>query len=583
MIDLKKTMLKRKSFVTPWQPEIAGVLLLAVLLLGGSCKKKLDFGYDNRLGRQPMAASSIRLVNLAGATELSIGSIPLTSFIQPDKDGYYGPDRTRGTVYFPETGRMGTTFLIPQQFVNAAGWVDSILFNSFMGLPESRPFKAKDDFNNPHDYYYVRFRPNTAALTDSFFDVPRSVSPPVDPSSFKVRLLNLSSTPDGYSVPGLFRKGPMSLAWSDGTVIPGLQHIAPASWSDYVEIPYGSYQLKVVDAAGREVQGNSSLILNPATGTLMDYYGTPGPGGRADTWLTYAPFKTFQPGGVYTIVVSMNFDCVITNGNPNGETTKTEGNTFRILADMTEPVNLTYGRVQAVNAFQGKEVSWQVNGSPLGGALAFTRQTPFERYITGNYTIKAVDKGGAVLAEKELNLQPGDNITAWLYPDNSGAPAIVLAANNLSAKYYNGNGGEDGSYSMYKDGFPFWIRFLNLCPGLNEVTFTSDNGQAFPVYSGTTANSATQHILQGKAVIQDPYAQLAINLPGQILAYASSPGVLPGDWLQQIPALQSRDFIARKALYQTPELPNREPGFYTVALVGSSPDNARIIIVKHNN
>jgi hypothetical protein len=557
-------------------------LLLLAILVSGSCKKKLDFTYDNRITRQPVAASSIRLVNLVAATDLSVNGQPLTSYIPPGKDGSYGPDQTKGTVYFPETGRLGTTFYIPQSFVNPDGWADSIVFSSFLGLPASRPYRAKDDFNHPHDYYYVRFRPNMGANVDSLFDIPRSVSPPTDPASFKVRLLNLSSTSNGYSVPGLFRKGPMSLVWSDGTMIPGLAGIAPGAYSDYVEIPFGSYQFKVLDNNGREVQANSSLVLNPATGTVMDSYGTPGPGGRSDTWLTYAPFKTFQPGGVYTIAISSSYDCVITTGNPNGETVTTEANTYRIIADISEPVNLTYGRIQAINAMPGKEVSWQVNGVALGDVLSFSQQTGYGRYVTGSNIVQALDKNGVVLASINLTLQPGDNLTAWLYADKSGAPAIVPVANNMSAIYYNDNASEDGSYSMYKDGYPFWIRFINLCPALDEVTFTTDNGQLFPVNPGTYVTSATQHILFGKAVTQDPYAQLIINAPGKVLAYASKPGVLPGDWLQQITTLKSSDFIANPGLYKSTPLPNREPGIYTVAMVGNSLSTARMIIVKHN-
>lgn len=561
-----------------------GFWLLAVLSIS-ACKKKQDFEYDNRPGTEPLASSSARIVNVAGATQLVINGLKLTNFLPPDIDGYYGADQTRGTVYFPETGRLGLTYAIPQQFVNTKGWVDSIVFSSLgkrNGLPESRRFSAKDDFNDPHDYYYVRYRPNRGTYLDSLITVPRSVSPPSNPTGFKIRLLNLSSPPDAFSVQGVYRKGPMSLAWADGTIIPGVQNVVPGTWSDYIEVPYGTYQFKVLDADGREVQGNSSLPLNTITGTVMDFYGTPGVGGRSDTWLTYAPFKTFQPGGIYTIVVSMNYDCVIPTGSPNGETVNTEGNTFRIIADISEPVNTIYARMQAVNAVQDTDVQWLVNEKPLGQSLAFTQQTAYERYITGNYIIKATDKNGALLAQTTTSLQPGDNITAWLYTARDGKTAIALSANNLSSKYYNGNAGEEGSYSMYKEATPNWIRFMNLCTELGEVTFTTNNGMPFLAMSGSSAAKASQHILLGQPVVIDPYVQLLLNVPGQILAYQSAPGVLPGNWQQQIQPLKSTDFIARTDLYKTTPLPNREPGFYTVALVGKTAGNARMIIVKHN-
>lgn len=561
-----------------------GFGLMTIVLLN-ACQKKQDFRYDNRINTVPMASSSVRLVNLAGAMQLKVNGVKLTSFMQPDPDGYVGADQTRGTIYFPETGRLGLTYSIPQQFVNASGWIDSIMFSSLgnkYGLSDSRNFRAKDDFNNPHDYYYVRLRPNRATFQDSLIAVPKSVSPSSNPTSFKIRLLNLSSVPDQYSTPGVFRKGPMTLAWADGTPIAEAKDIAPGKYSDYIEIPYGTYQFKVLDQDSREVQGNSSFTLNTSTGTLMDYYGDRGVGGKYDTWLTYAPIKTFQPGGVYTIAVSMNYDCEIPTGNPNGETVKTEGNTFRIISDISEPVNNIYAKVQGVNAIDGQDVQWLVNDQPLGDFVAFTKPTIYKSYVTGNYTLRAVDKKNVLVAQKEISLQPGDNLTAWLYKEASGTTAITVSANNLSSKFYTGKAEEEGSYSTFKDGTPNWIRFMNLCSEVKEATFTTNNGQPFLPIAGSVATNASQHIQLGKSVTQDPYVQLALNMPGQIVAYASSPGVTPGDWLQQITPLNSRDFIANTSLYKTPSLPNREPGYYTVALVGNTISTARMIIIKHN-
>lgn len=561
------------------------VMGLLAVLTATSCKKKLDFQYDNRVNTEPMPLSSTRIINLASATQLSINGKKLTSYMLPDIDGYYGPDQTRPTIYFPETGRMGITFTIPQEFVNATGGIDSIRFSSLgnkIGLPDSRKFSAKDNFNDPHDYYYIRLRPNIGTYQDSLVAVSRSVSPPSNPTNIKIRLLNLSSEPNGLSQPGVFRKGPMSLAWANGTTISGMENIAPGSASAYIEMPYGTYQLKVLEASGKEVQGNSSFVLNVATGTAMDYYGDIGVGGRKDTWLTYAPVKTFQPGGIYTIVVSMNYDCSIPTGNPNGETVNTEGNTFRIISDISEPVNVIYSRVQAVNVTQGTDVQWLVNDKPLGNALSFTQQTDYKTFVTGVYTLKATDKSGATLAQQELRLQPGDNITAWLYPAKDGKATIALSSNNMSGKFFNGNAGEEGSYSMYKDNTPTWTRFMNFCSELDEVTFTTDDGQPFLATPGSVAVNASQHIQLGKPVTQDPNVQLMLNMPGKVLVYASRPGITPGDWLPQITPLKSTDFIANPSLYKTPQLPNREPGYYTVALVGKKAGEARMIIIKHN-
>ena len=119
-------------------------ILLAAAAMLNACTKKLDYSYDNRVIQQPMTASSIRLVNLCGATELSVGGKQLTSYMQPDKEGYYGVNETRGTSWFPESGRLGITYTVPRELVKN-GELDSIMFSSLSVrnyLPPSRPFHA---------------------------------------------------------------------------------------------------------------------------------------------------------------------------------------------------------------------------------------------------------------------------------------------------------------------------------------------------------------------------------------------------------------------------------------------------------
>ncbi|HEY9258115.1 hypothetical protein [Chitinophaga sp.] len=565
--------------------KITYILLTAAVMMT-ACSKKLDYSYDNRVVQQPMTASAIRLVNLGGATELSVGGKQLTSYMKPDPEGYYGPNETKGTFWFQESGRLGTTYTIPRELLKD-GRADSILFSSLSfrnAVPPPRPFRAIDDDAHPNDYYFVRFRPNPDGFPDSLFVIPRGVSPAADPAGFKLRLLNLSSAA-GNGVPdGFFRTGPMSVTLADGTTVPGLSNIAPGQYSDYVELPYGTYQFKVLNAEGKEVSGSNSLynVLNPATGTLMDLLGTPGIGGYKDTWLTYAPVKTYQPGGIYTIVVANTYEANIPTGNPNGETSKSENNNVRIIADITEPVNTTYARIQGVNAAAGKKIGWQVDAQPLGGTLAFGKQTNYNRYITGTHIVKALGEDGKLLAESNIDLQPADNLTAWLYTRKDGTSAIAMVANNLSGKFYGGTSTDNGTNGMFKDIYPFWIRFMNFCPDLDEVTFTQDNGQLI-----RGAGQASQHLYPGKPATSEPYERMLVNFPYTILAYASAPGIAPGDWLRSVAPLKSRQFIARPELYKTPELPQSEPGIYTVALIGSTAPNAtekaRMIIVKHNN
>ncbi len=551
-----------------------------------SCSKKLDFSYDNRPVTQPATNSGTRLINLPGATELQINGTKLTSFLKPDVEGTYGPDQTMGTVYFPESGRLGLTYTIPQQFVNAQGMIEDLRLSSLspkIYIPAERSFNLKDNPTSPFDYYYTYYSPTAGSLPDSLFAIPRGISPSSNPENCKIRLLNLSSASDHYHT------GAMSLSWADGTLIAGAGNIAPGAYSDYIEIPYGSYQLKVLDNAGKEVpaKGNTGggvYVLNPQTGTLMGAgNGTPGVGGFADDWLNYSPLKTYQPGGVYTIVVASIPGYSNPTGSP-GETVGIYTNAFQVISDVSEPVNITYARLQAVNVLPGKEVHWQVDGTALGSTLVFTGQTAYGRYVTGTHTLKALDAQGAMLAEAPWQLSPGDNITAWVYAGKNGQAAISFSANNLSTKFNTGVSGNDGSYADVQDVYPYWMRFMNFCADLDEVTFTADNGQAF---AGSTG-SGRLHLALGVPVTEDPYIRQVVNSATRVLVYASKPDVLPGDWLSAITPLKGTDFIANTALYKTPLLPNSEPGIYTVALVGSTRagvppgEKARMIIIKHN-
>lgn len=547
-------------------------LLLCLLGAGMvSCTKKVDFSFDNQINPDADAPSGIRIVNLRGANELMVNGQQLTSFLAPDREDVYNQTNTRGTTYFPETGRMGLTYNIPQRFVNAQGFATDIRFATLTvkwGLSLTRGFSAKDDLNHPMDYYFTFY----GGDTDSLIAVPRSVSSPANPENFKIRLLNLST--NDHVV-----KGTMGITWADGTPVAGLQDIAPGTYSDYIEIPYGTYQFKVFTTDGFQVPGTGGSALNldvidPINGRMLldgrQVY--PNVVGFADSKLTYAPFRTYQPGGVYTIVVGDCPNFKNSTGNTNGETVVAKYNGYRIITD-AEPLNITYASVQAINVLPGKKINVEVDGKAVGGTLDFSIASDYGRYIRGTHTVKVLDNTGAVLIEKSFLLSPADNQSMWIYENADGKPAISIVANNLSAVYYSG-ATEDGSYSSLKTEYPSWVRCMNFCPDLPEATFTKENGQFF------SDPLPGQHLLPGIPVITSPYIKLNTGFYNSILAYASQPSVLPGDWLRNVPVIKSQQFIANPALY-TAGLPGSEPGFYTVALVGYLKD-ARMIIIKHN-
>ncbi|SJZ62329.1 hypothetical protein SAMN04488128_101954 [Chitinophaga eiseniae] len=547
-----------------------------------SCTKKVDFAYDNRVNPQADAASSVRIVNLRGATELMIGGKQLSAFVLPNAEGYYDQNTTKGTPFFPETGRMGLTYTIPQQFVGAAGTVKDIRFASFarnFALALTRGFVAKDDFSHPVDYYFTYFAPNAGQLTDSLFAIPRSVSPPANPERCKVRLLNLSSANMPFG-------GDMRVTWADGTAIAGLENVGAGKYSDYVELPYGTYQLKVMTMNGQMVPGVGGSIqylnvINPQTGTMMlpGVKAKPRVNGFVDSKLTFAPLKTYQPGGVYTIVVADQPNFQYPTGSDNGETYPAKNNAFRIIAD-AEPQNNTYARLQAVNVLPGNSIKVMIDGNMLGNTLAFSAASVFKPVITGTHVLKVTDAAGATLADSMISLLPGDNSTIWIY-EKAGKAAISVVPNNLSNSFYTG-ATEDGSYSLAKIEFPSWIRFMNFCADAPEVTFTTDDGQMLG--NGV----ASQRLQLGIPLVKNPYAMLDANFYNSVLAYASKQEVVPGNWLRQVTPLRSRDFIAQPELYPAGQSPLSEAGVYTVALIGrlntSKPgsEKARMIIIKHN-
>jgi hypothetical protein len=563
----------------------AYLLLLVVPLAMGACKKKIDFEYDNRPDTLPVSNSNTRLVNLAGYREIQIGDKRLTSFMQPNADGGYGtPGTMRVTKYFPETGQLSTTYSIPTEFIGGDGYIRNI-YLSAMGsrdiTPMIAPFDLKDQGRIPMDYYVACYTEKADYSEGVVFPVQRSVSASNNPANFRVRVLNLSSSPDQYG-----RQGNVTLSWADGTPVNTVtSHIQRGGYSDYIELPYGTHQLKILNDDGREVPYKSpgSLvginIINPVTGTLMAIgEGDPGPAGFNDSWLTYAPLRTYQPGGVYTIVVSGMGGYGYANPGSNGEVLGVFTNCFQVINDVSEPVNSNYARVQGVNTIAGREVKWKIDGKDLG-TTAYTAQTNYSAVIIGEHTMQVTDLQGAVLAEQKISLQAGDNISAWSYLTKNGAAAISISSNNLSGIYSLAVNGNDGSYAGKKDAFPYWVQFMNFCPDLDEATFTARNGTPL-------SGESSRHVLFGKAKTEYVYTSMGRNFSTELLVYASTPSITPGNWVSSITPLKASTFIKNIDLYKTPNKPNSESGIYTVALVGSTAagatEKAKLILIKHN-
>lgn len=554
--------------------ELKKYLLFFLMLAIVACKKdKTDFQSDNRKVTDARKNSTVRLINLGGYNQVQVNGDTLTNYVvrapNDPKAGLYP-----GTLYFPDNGRLGTTWYIPQNLLDkgaAKVFVETKIYNPFKNPLE---LEVREDAQQGTDYYLLPTAIFGVTGQPPFVKIPRSVASPANPANFKVRILNLSAKvlPD-QGMEDLL--GPMSLTWADGTAVSSkTNNILPGQYSEYVELPYGTAQFKVLTQNGIQISGGGPDVLDATSSTIFG------------TTLTYAPVKTYAPGGVYTIVVAAReFEIPYRSGNP-GETVKGYQNSFRIINDISEPLNLTYGRVQAINAVPGTTgMKVLVNGKVLDAPMDYTAHTAYQSLIVGGYNVEAVDASGTVLATKAFQLDANTNFSFWVHPDANGKTTITAVANDLSGVFV-GEAGDDASSSRFTQEFPFGIRFLNLCPDVPYLTLTTDNAQAFSsMYGFNTV--AVNNLRPGIAPAASPYIRPYQDArPYQMMAFRSSPSVVPGTWASDIPVLTGRSLIARPELYVRGELPNHEPGFYTIALVGSTKatasGKAKMIIVKHS-
>lgn len=528
--------------------------------------------YDNRKVTDPRKGSMVRIVNLGGYNQVQANGDTLTNYVVRDPQGSLA-DSYPATKYFRDNGRLGSTWTIQQDLFGKGALKLLTEDVNFAGKGKPTAFTVTDE-QQPVDYYLPT---NLLPGQPAYMKVPRAVSAPSDPSKFKIRILNLTSIARQEDNVEDLRK-PLSLAWADGTLVSSKTNgIQPGQYSDYVELPYGAIQFKVLTEQGYQVSAVSPDVISAVNSTLAK---SPN--------LTYAPIKTFFPGGIYTIVVSAKQTTVPYPGSETDESIKVLQNTFQIINDVADPANLTYSRLQGVNAMPGLEgVKIMVNGQPLGSAMAYTGHTDYQSFIIGDYKIEAISASGAKLAEIQLKLEANKNFSLWIFPDANGNAAIQAVANDLSATYFVG-GTDDGSAGYMKQAFPFNVRFLNFCQDMPFLTVTGNDGEAFSGLFPVDPN-AVNNLRPGIPPINAPYISLRQESPAyQFMAFRSTPAIIPGTWAKEIPVVTGQNLIARPELYTRTGLPNHEPGIYTVALVGSTKPNtpaaqkAKMIILKHN-
>ncbi|MBE9586226.1 DUF4397 domain-containing protein [Mucilaginibacter sp. JRF] len=553
--------------------------LLLIALLQVACKKdKLSTVTDNRYNTNNQQSSNIRVVNLGGFSQVIANGDTLTNFAvkAPDAAANFP-----ATPYFPTNGQLGRTWTIPQDLFNAQNKIDLGLavYDYNPGLNSGVELNLQYDANNPQDVYLIQ-KDYTSDLPQ-YEILPRAVTAPAKPDHFKIRIINFSGNLNNHSGnasgPVEDLNGPVTLAYADGTTVSAQTTNVTGSQraSEYVEVPYGTYQFKVLTTNGRQIPATGSstfalTVFDPPTSTIAI-------GQTNISNLTYAPIQTYQPGGIYTIVVNPQIVKVFIN--ENDETSSFAQNTFQVITDNSVPANLTYCRVQAVNAMPDQQVSFSAGGTSLGSGIAFGKTGDYATMIIGNQEVKATDASGKVIATTKADFRASQNYTAWLYPDATGAAKLLLVANDLSGTRFT-NAEEDGTYAYQQYKYFFFKRYLNLSMGNPYITFTTDNGSPSGV-----------NLQPGLPLLQSPYVISQFSEPKyDIMAYRSAPNVVPGIWADDIPVITSDMFIPNKELYTKAgrKVPGQEAGIFTIALIGktgegaTTANKARMIILKHN-
>ncbi|MFC3196465.1 hypothetical protein ACFOET_02440 [Parapedobacter deserti] len=568
-------------------------LILCSLALFSNCKKEnLDYKVDYREFTEAIEPSLVRLVNIGGNRNLEVDGDSLTNFRWPPASPE-APDEARAQVlptkYFPSTGQLGLTWSVPNEFFTPEHAAEMTFYSGPTLNRMNHTFSVHEDGNKPTDYYLLKIE-REMHEGPKVIEVPRDVTAPSRPDHFKIRLLNFAQTFDNYLVTAENLMTPMTLAYADGTpVSPETTNVPIGQWSEYVEVPYGTYQFKVLTQDKRQVpMATTSPTIHVGTSAIPDKTQRDPNDARspASTGLVYAELQTFQPGGIYSIAVhpyTMKYDAP---GAGNAFTvTDIIQNAFQIITDLSAPLNNTYARVQLVNA--------TLNSAPLQLELGQERSTeavPSEHYsdyltsLVGSRVLQVKDPSGNIVIHQEVQLQAGKNYSLWVYTDGNQELQSLLVSNNLAASEMLGNSNSNGNYGdpfRRHYTFPFAYRFLNLLTGFKEITLTD--------HLGTPYGAPASHLLPGVAKADNPYY---FNIGTDqykerwFMLYQSSPTELPGRWISEVTGLSTKAMVADETLYTQANrnIPNVEPGVYTVAAIGTFNDgqkNAKIMYVKH--
>jgi hypothetical protein len=377
---------------------------------------------------------------------------------------------------------------------------DSIQFTEHIDAAQPKDiFLYLDDLSNTRQPFRAGWNYNTTGqeITTDYapFDVvkaevPKNLSKPANPQNFKIRIVNLASLSDigvkftnGDRYNNLSGSGAVTLTFADGTPVnEQLTNILPAAAggqfvSDYVELTYGTYMFRVQDASSSEGVFLPQKIFIPITsaGTehgIMSVNANTYPYGAFSAYITPSVFVSvlgssnvlanmadaykykgcldqipttrtqfFEPGGIYTIVVSAKPFGGSILGNP----WPYYANSYEIVQDNSSAKNYNYGQIQFINVMPGAtDVTAKVGGVDYGELNDYSddpanpknfnslrTRANFKPFQVGAYPVSILS-GGTELVAGTLTLEPNEALTIWIYPDASGNPKILSRNVDLS-------------------------------------------------------------------------------------------------------------------------------------------------------
>lgn len=578
-----------------------GFCLFLTLLLAACKKEKTSLKEDNRLQQELLLPSKIRIINLSGYNQVAVDSDTLTSSDMLVGGGESSTEITsKGTPFFPSKGFLEMIWRVPRSVLKGSNPVKVDLYDRFnnggISIPELS-FQLKEEGNQAIDYYVWNsfLAEELQYKQQKVVPIPRAESGSQRPGFIKIRLLNLGSKlmPPSNNAEDLMDA--YSLHYADGkSVHSKLAKVGQGECSEYIEIPYGTYQFRVMTSDKRQLPygkspnlSESLAAIDPRTSSLAKSY-------EVGQYITFVPIKHYAAGSAYTIVVSPKWLPYITS--EVGGSSSYPQNAMEIIEDVSPPVNINLAKIQAVNIFsENQEFTFQLEGTELSAGLGYAQSSDYQVVSKGTYRLDAISKKGNLKVSTEVLIHENDNITVWLSADAVGKPKLQVAYNNLSGSWAKEGIREDATYGKNIQQFPFNVRFLNFCVDVPLLTVARGTGDKISgdLMFQTLFNDepkASRNLKFGEVLKEAPLVSMSDSRQTDfsIYAFQSSAQSVPGNWLSNIKAFPAQDFIVNKSLYQVRgHLPNYERGFFTIALIGSNnaktaAGKPKFFLVKHN-